>query len=381
VRIALLTLDPEVALGATGRTSGRLMGCAAALLRQGHDVCLLASTCPAQERERLERRGFHLGLVPPHATPRAVQNALGLVRPDLVIEYRSPGPPRGARAAAALGAIHVYDIHDLPPVAHGAAVNADSAADADAWGAEWESSHAAVVPSATVASRLRAVSPAGYPVRVVPPGIEPFFLSPPAVDAFERAGRALRSFHGLRVGCVGGSPSSDALAALVRAIGKVPSARRIQLAWIGDGPARNALLMAAHASGVPLALTGAVPREELPAYLAHLDVVAFPCPEASDELDGIGVLEAMAAGRPVLAPAIEPFGSIVRHGVDGMLATMADEVGLTETMTRLAASGRLRAEIGREARRAASKVRTWDTVVAEVVEFARESAGAAEDVG
>jgi glycosyltransferase involved in cell wall biosynthesis len=167
--------------------------------------------------------------------------------------------------------------------------------------------------------------------------------------------------------------------ALVRAIAKVPSARRIQLAWIGDSPARNALLTAAHEAHVPLVLADAVARDELPAYLAHLDVVVFPGPAGAS--DRMAVLEAMAAGRAVMAPAVEPFASLVHHGADGLLAASADEAPFVEVLGRLAASGRLRADLGREARHVAAKARTWDMVAAEILEFARECAGAAEDVG
>jgi glycosyltransferase involved in cell wall biosynthesis len=169
------------------------------------------------------------------------------------------------------------------------------------------------------------------------------------------------------------------MVALVRALAKVPSAQRIQLAWIGDGPARNALLAAAHEARVPLVLTGAVARDELPGYLAHLDVVVFPGPAGA--ADRMAVLEAMAAGRAVIAPAVEPFTGLMRNGADGLLAAGADEAAFAEALGRLAASGRLRADLGREARHVAAKARTWDAVASEILEFARECAGATEDVG
>ena len=99
------------------------------------------------------------------------------------------------------------------------------------------------------------------------------------------------------------------LDALVAAVQAVPSA---SLRLVSD----------AHRLGGPRVLTGALPPEQVPEILAKSQVFALPCRVApSGDRDGIPVslLEAMAAGLPVISTAVAGIPEILDEGVGWLL--------------------------------------------------------------
>jgi glycosyltransferase involved in cell wall biosynthesis len=91
---------------------------------------------------------------------------------------------------------------------------------------------------------------------------------------------------------------------LVRACARRPGdATPLGLVLVGDGPERDRLRSLAAALGVPLRLVGAVPRDEVPAWLRVADVYAQPSRTlANGRAEGmpLATLEALSAGVPVV---------------------------------------------------------------------------------
>jgi phosphatidylinositol alpha-1,6-mannosyltransferase len=91
---------------------------------------------------------------------------------------------------------------------------------------------------------------------------------------------------------------------LVRACApRAGDAAPIHVVVVGEGPERARLRRLATALGVPLHLVGAVPREEVPAWLRLGDVYAQPSRTlANRRAEGmpLATLEALAAGLPVV---------------------------------------------------------------------------------
>jgi glycosyltransferase involved in cell wall biosynthesis len=73
-------------------------------------------------------------------------------------------------------------------------------------------------------------------------------------------------------------------------------------------------------------MPGFVPRGRMPEFFGALDVLAHP---ATDEPFGLAVVEAMAAGRPVVAGRGGGVLEIIRDGVDGLLVAQDDAAQIT----------------------------------------------------
>ena len=131
---------------------------------------------------------------------------------------------------------------------------------------------------------------------------------------------------------------------LVRAAVGVPGVR---LLAAGDGPLRTELAELARTCGVAADFPGAIPNERLPTLLARLAVFALP---SRYEWSPKSLLEAMAAGVPVLAADVPGIRDVVRHGETGWLVR-GDPDGLREGLTHLLGDGSLRDRLGAAGRR------------------------------
>jgi glycosyltransferase involved in cell wall biosynthesis len=95
-------------------------------------------------------------------------------------------------------------------------------------------------------------------------------------------------------------------------------ARSWQLLVVGDGAARPEVAAALAPLGERVIYAGALAPEEMPAVLAAADLFAWP---AINEAYGMAILEAQAAGLPVVAGASGGVPELVADGCTGMLTT------------------------------------------------------------
>jgi len=115
-------------------------------------------------------------------------------------------------------------------------------------------------------------------------------------------------------------------------------------------------------------LTGAVTREEVPAYLALADVFVH---HSRYEAFGLGILEAMRAGLPVIACDVGGVPEIITDGVNGLLIPPSDPVAMAAAVTRLAESPELRGRLSAAARDRAAEF-SWDRLVSRYEGLYRE---------
>ena len=137
---------------------------------------------------------------------------------------------------------------------------------------------------------------------------------------------------------------------LLRALVQVP---HVRLIVGGEGPERAALEDLAHLLGVSerTEFTGWV--EEPAERLASCDVLVQP---SRSEGLSLVVLEAMFAGRPVVATRVGSTAEAVLHGVTGLLVPPEDPDALGEALRAVCDDPLLRERLGRAAReRAASE--------------------------
>ena len=111
------------------------------------------------------------------------------------------------------------------------------------------------------------------------------------------------------------------------------------------------------------------PRRDVASVLAAMDLAVFP---SLREAQGLAVLEAMAAGRPVVASAVGGIPEAIRDGIEGVLVPPDQPVALEMAIARLAHHPRLRHRIAAASQRrvtkefsAAASVRKVETVYLE----------------
>ncbi|HNB35610.1 MAG TPA: glycosyltransferase [Anaerolineales bacterium] len=97
-------------------------------------------------------------------------------------------------------------------------------------------------------------------------------------------------------------------------------------------------------------MTGRVPYDQLPAYLAMCDIFATA---SVTEVHPLSVIESMGAGLPVMGIESVGVGDTVVDGVTGFLATN-DLPAFTAKLTRLCLDPDLRAQMSRSAREAST---------------------------
>jgi glycosyltransferase involved in cell wall biosynthesis len=140
--------------------------------------------------------------------------------------------------------------------------------------------------------------------------------------------------------------SDKGLNFLIEAVGMLPQTGRIHLAIAGDGPARDRLLRMAGAldGSRPVHFLGF--REDIGDLLAACDVVVLP---SLREGLSISLLEAMAAGKPIIATAIGSQREVAAHGEMACLVPPADATALKDAILRLARDSVLRVRLAANA--------------------------------
>ena len=115
--------------------------------------------------------------------------------------------------------------------------------------------------------------------------------------------------------------------------------------FVGDGPARSEVekLFDERAT-----FFGALGQQRIAELLAACDLYAWP---AVNEAYGMALLEAQAAGVPVVAAATRGVPDIVRDGQTGTLVPYGDEAAFAAAVRALLVDAERRAVLGREAAR------------------------------
>ncbi len=327
--------------------------------------------------ERLRGRGHEvLALTPSHARPREPW-VVSVGRPLSLAYGRtrapvSPWPGTRRRVRAALDAFGAEVVHVHEPASPSASVFAlgtdaplvatfhsglDRALLYDAAAPLLRRAARRIAVRIAVSERAAAVARRRLrgTYRVIPNGVD--------VARFATASPADLG-PGTKLLFVGRLHERKGFAVAVDALSHLaPSRPDLRLVVAGDGTQRAALEGLDPAARDRVTMLGAVRNEDLPPISAACDV--FVAPNTGGESFGLVLLEAMAAGLPVVASDIPGFDEVVIDGLDGLLVPPGDPAALAAAVARLLdepeTAGRL-AEAGR--RRAAHT--DWAVVVEEV---------------
>jgi glycosyltransferase involved in cell wall biosynthesis len=167
----------------------------------------------------------------------------------------------------------------------------------------------------------------------------------------------------LVIGCVSNYKSGKGLEMLVEAFARLPKgAAATRLVLIGEGPLRTSLMAIANRVGVAnhTVLHGLAP--DVRSLLPAIDVFVHP-----SETEGLpnAVLEAAAAGLPIVATDAGATREIVVNDRTGLLVATRDGPALERAIGRLLADSRLREALGGAARQHVAETFGMDRLVAE----------------
>ena len=146
-------------------------------------------------------------------------------------------------------------------------------------------------------------------------------------------------------------------------------ARNLDIEWqlviAGDGPAHAEVEDAFLQCGIleRSRLLGALPARKLTEVFAACDLYAWP---AVNEAYGMALLEAQAAGVPVVSCATRGVPDVVVNGRTGLLVPYGDEAALAQNIRNLLLDHERRRALGAEAGRFAANERSVEAAAAQL---------------
>ena len=284
--------------------------------------------------------------------PPDLLHAYGL-RPSLLARFIHPRPPL-------VQAVHSIDTHRPPWQAY---LDQETAARVDCY----------ITNSETAADFLTAERRVDRArICVVPNGID---VEAVAVAAAERD--RMRNMLGVPAACaliltVANLREPKGLDVLVATAERLATARPAPLfVWLiaGTGPLAGDLAKDLARRGLAERVRLIGFRSDIPALLAASDLF---CLTSRREGVPVSILEAMAAGKAVVATDVGGTRELVLEGVTGLLAPSEDDQGLAAALLRLLADRELCAAFGRAGQERARAHFTLERAAREIAEVYAE---------
>jgi len=137
-------------------------------------------------------------------------------------------------------------------------------------------------------------------------------------------------------------------ASLLRAFARLAETRGdVDLLLVGDGPLRGDLMDLARGLGIDRRVRFLGVRRDVPDLLGAVDIFALT---SVSEAASLTLLEAMAAGLPVVVTAVGGNPEMVRHGREGLLVRRGDAEDMAAALQQLLDDPHTAAALGQAAR-------------------------------
>ncbi|NTV63893.1 MAG: glycosyltransferase family 4 protein [Oscillochloris sp.] len=384
---------------------------AAGAVARGHDVALLAPWHPGVRRAPIERgvklRFFRYAPHPSlniwgyaqsllsdtHIKRRALMAApfaLGAATLALfhaLWDARRVGAPfdlvqahwvlpNGPPAALAAGAYRIPLVISL----HGSDIYLAERSRAVGAAARWAFHHAAAVTACSSDLSSRGIDLGARPATcsVIPYGVNIKEFRPD-----QQAGAAVRAELGLAEGAplvlgLGRLVSKKGFGVLLDAWPQVlAGCPQATLCIVGYGDLRDQLEAQARRLGIAgqVRFPGQLERRRAATYLAAADVFALPI--VREGVDGLpnALLEAMGAGRAVVASQVAGVPDVIENGRHGLIVPERDPQALAQAILRLLSDRTLAKRLGRAARARVEQELTWERTCARFEQVYQQAIG------
>lgn len=152
-----------------------------------------------------------------------------------------------------------------------------------------------------------------------------------------------------------------------RLLAQIPE---LQVVFFGQGPLREVLEAYVNGHGLGGAVHFAGFRNDMPKILPCLDLVVHP---ALMEGLGVSLLQAAAAGVPIVGTRAGGIPEIVREGINGRLVEPGNTEQLYNTVSELLANPGLRQQLGTAGRSLVKRDFSVDTMVERYARLYKES--------
>lgn len=300
--------------------------------------------------------------------------AVRAYRPELIYERHALFSTAGVRIAARLGCPRILEVN--APLAEEQKRFRGLSLESVARRMEVESFRGAaaiVAVSAQVRSYIHDASGVGVErIHVLPNGVDVdrFARSPAREEIRKRVGYGADD---AAIGFIGSFKPWHGTSFLLEVFEDIAAIRSsARLFAVGDGPEWGSLCARVDASafGDRVCLTGRVPHAEIPSWVAAADILVAPY-EAMDNFyfSPLKVLEALAGGKPVVAPRLGQLMELIEHGRTGLLYPPGDAGACREAILSLIDDPVRRCAMGAAARSAAAG-QSWQGIVRRVLEIA-----------
>ncbi|MBL7183605.1 MAG: glycosyltransferase family 4 protein [Anaerolineae bacterium] len=223
-----------------------------------------------------------------------------------------------------------------------------------------------IAVSEAVREYLTPYFPGDY--RVIPNGIDLERFGDPALRPLERFddGKLNILFVGRLEKRKGFKYLLQAFAQVKKA---VPEARLIVVGAYDKEDKEPFVLYARQHRLRDVRFIGQVSEDDLPRYYRTCHV--FCAPSTGFESFGIILLEAMAAGKPIVASDIDGYRGVLADGEEGLLVQPEDKRRLADALIRLLQDPAMRERMGRQGQATATDY-AWQKVAQQILDYYQE---------
>jgi glycosyltransferase involved in cell wall biosynthesis len=215
----------------------------------------------------------------------------------------------------------------------------------------YRAAHVVVANSTAAAAQLRREGVPSRKIRTIPNGVD--------CELFSPSGRAGRIRRVITVANLRPEKGHDTLIASAASI--VCHRGDVEFWIVGDGPLRASLERHVQIRGLATRVHFLGERTDVPALLAASDLFVLP---SQSEACPNGVLEAMAAGLPIVASRVGGVPELLDSGETGVLVEPDAPERLAEAVIGLMNRPEVALRLGQAAREAAQRRFSLDRMVA-----------------